>query len=181
MKGYGRMHNYKWKVSGLVVAGLGLVLWLAHYFTDFVLVEKYNTDQHSFMFWWITLAGLYLTAFSKEKYDDERVKAIRAKSMQAGFTLAMAVLLSVSLTEFLAVDMSFEANAIIIIPTFCLVFYLLLFHVGLYFDNLWDYSDDDAGIFKNAKGDKKQLNYIIYFVILALLLGLAIFENFAGK
>lgn len=177
MIGYGRMHNYKSKVAGLVIAAVGLVLWLVQYYTQFTVIAKFSSRQHNFMFWWITLFGLYLAAFSREKNDDERVKAIRAKSMLVGFNLVIAVLLSLSLASWLTTDLSFDYSSLIIIPTFCIIFYLLFFHVGLYFDNLWDYSDQDEHPFKARKKDKTQLRYIIFLSIIAILLGLAIYEK----
>lgn len=181
MKGYGRMHGYKGKVTGLVITGIAIAAGLIHYYTGFSFSQKIDADKHSMLFWWITLFGLYLAAFSKEKNDDERVKAIRAKSMLVGFNLSMAVLLSISMTAWLATDFVLDAGAIMILPTFCLVFYLLFFHIGLYYDNMWDYSDEDYHMFKMKNTNRNQLSYILYIVLIAILLGLVVFEKLGGQ
>ncbi len=174
MIGFGKMHGYKTKVAGLVIAGAGIAFWAINSFAELKLMPKMTAEQQGYMIWWIVLFGLYMAAFSKEKNDDERVKAIRAKSMLVCFNLSMAVLMSMSIVLFIEDNMVFRASDIIIVPTFCIVFYLLMFHVGLYFDNAWDYKEDTNHV-SLGKGKTGRL-YLVIVLLAALVLGYALYQ-----
>ena len=174
MIGFGKMHGYKTKVAGLIIAGAGVAVWVIHRFNSLNLVPDMTHEQHGYLIWWIVLFGLYMAAFSKEKNDDERVKAIRAKSMLVCFNLSMAVLMSMSMVLFLEDHMVFQAADIIILPTFCIVFYLLMFHIGLYFDSAWDFKEDTQQL-TLGKGRSGML-YLVIILFTAVVIGYALYQ-----
>lgn len=174
MIGFGRLHSHWVKVAGLTLSGIAMALWVIHYFVQLSFTNAMTPEQHGYLFWWFTLVGLYMAAFSHEKNDDERVKVIRAKSMLASFNLAMAFCISMSMLLFIEGDVTFHVSDLIILPTFCIVFYMLFFHLGVYYDKVWLYREE-KGLF-GGPGDKT-FRYLIYVLIAGILLGLAIFKT----
>lgn len=177
MKGYGKMYSYRYKVAGVAIAGIGLLLWTAHQIAEFEVIKKFDFSQHSFMFWLIVLFGLITAAFSLEKNDDERVKAVRAKSMMMSFSLTMTILMAVSYAFFIS-NTQIDASALIIVPSFSIIFYHLHFNFGIYNDAHWDYGYETWSPF-SKKGSWKQKSFIIFVVITALITGFLIYETIA--
>jgi hypothetical protein len=84
----------------------------------------------------LTALGLYFVAFSKEKVDDDRVKAIRGKALQGGFGVLVAMMISLSFIAIIKPSFLFSgANELSVIALVGLISYLLIFDTGLYFDN----------------------------------------------
>ena len=176
----GRMSGYGSKIAGIVVAAVGTVTLVVNNFVPLQFIPDFDASQHGFLYWWVVLMGLYMMAFSKEKNDDERVQAVRAFAMRVAFTMAMTSLLSISITAWIAVDMSFDAGNLLIIPTFCLLMYHVVFHLGIYFDGVFKYSNHhDIALPKPSK--QKGWQYILYFSIIAILLGLMAYKTFIAK
>lgn len=180
MLNMGRMHGYGFKVAGMILAAIATLALIINHFLNLQVVPEFDTEQHTFMYWWLTLFGLYIMAFSKEKHDDERVQAVRAFAMRIAFTLAMASMISIALTAWLAKDMTFNAGNLLIIPTFCLLLYHIVFHLGIYFDGVFRFSNHhDYALPKGKKN--KGIQYIVYFLIIAILLGMMAYEAFIAK
>ena len=96
--------------------------------------------------------------------------------MRAAFTLAMASTMSIAITAWAVKDMSFKASDLLILPTFCLLMYHVLFHIGIHFDGVFKYSNHpDIALPKPQK--EKGFGYILYFVIIAILLGLMAYKT----
>lgn len=174
MKGYGKMYSYNYKLVGIIIAGIGLLLWLVHHIVKFEIIKKFDYAQHSFLFWLIVIVGLFTAAFSLEKNDDERVKAVRAKSMMVSFSLTMTTLLAASYAFFIS-NSELDASALIIIPSFSIIFYHLYFNIGVYNDKLWDFGDGTWAPFSKKANWKEKL-FIIIVVITALVTGFLIQE-----
>lgn len=147
------MYDYRAKVSGMVIAGVGLVALVAQKLTHFTLLRQYDADQHFNFLIFLTTMGLFTVMFSKEKIEDERVQAVRSKSLLYAFLLAagtpIAFAMLMSLDPASMIDSGALTNAGILEQARLLMFYpaagislyLVMFHIGLYFDSAWDYED----------------------------------------
>ncbi|MBL7682793.1 MAG: hypothetical protein JNK00_05495 [Flavipsychrobacter sp.] len=174
MKGFQTLASHKSKIAGLVVLSVGLVITIVQKLHPFIVIPKYDADKHLSLSLWIIVVGMYLTAFSQEKFEDERVKMIRAKSLQMVMMLMSATFIAFSLTSITQDMGDFDAMTILLFPSIYLAMYLAVFHIGLYFDNLWDYEDKRMGIWDNIKKNKKPIiifqliSYAIIFLIFLL-------------
>lgn len=176
---FGRMHSYKMKLFGTAMAVASALLLAFHYFiTPLSLVNSMNEDQHGFLFWWFTLYGLFIMAFSREKHEDERTVAVRAKSMRMALMIALGTPLAISVVTWIEEQYTFGGGDLIIVPTFCLVLYHVLFNIGLHFDHLWDYGEDNVPA---TKVKKTSWHYLIYISLIAILLGLMVYETIATR
>jgi hypothetical protein len=156
MRGIQMMYGYKGKVAGMIIAGIGLILLIVQKLTHFIVFAKLNSDQHFNALLWFTMLGLFTIMFSKEKIEDERVQYLRTKSLMYAFCLMIAATMAFALTVTLmptqdpemAKGVTLSADDIIqagrmmmFYPAVALVIYLVMFHIGLYFDDAWDYED----------------------------------------
>ena len=154
MRGYKIMYNHKGKTYGMIVAGLGIIALLVQRLTQFTVIAQLNSGQHYNVLLWITLAGLFTMAYSHEKVEDERVKQIRAKAlaiafmmetgtiMAFGFAMSIAAQKAALDKEVLDVAAYVEGGRLIMFfPAVAISLHLIIFHIGLYFDQHWDYSD----------------------------------------
>lgn len=167
MRGFKTMNDYRTKVAGMITAAAGVVLTIVQKLTDFTVLKNTDVEQHRYLCIWIALAGLYMMAFSREKFEDERVKKIRAGSVQVVIMLMMGMLLAVSLTAVMAKDFDFPAIMLMLIVGFYLIFYLIIFHIGLYYDKMWMYDADEVSIKENVK---KNIWVNILFAIVAVII-----------
>lgn len=170
------MYDYRGKIAGVIVSVVGLAGIFSERLFHWVMLKKFTWQQHLALWQWVTLFGLFIIAYSKEKYDDDRAKAIRLKALQIAFMLQQSVTLAMGLTGSIARE-PMDGPILFIIGAFGIITYLLLFHVGLYFDVLWDFDDSSRSrnIFKNI--GKNKWSFLVYLLICAVtLLLLTIFE-----
>lgn len=148
------MYDYRGKVAGMIIAGISLVILLIQKFTDAIVTNKFNADQVYNMILWCFILGLFCVAFSYEKIEDERVKQIRSKAMAAafmiesgsllafGFTMSTAAQKEGALKEVMDATYYVELGRMLMfMPAVAIALHLVMFHVGLYRDQYWDYSD----------------------------------------
>ena len=176
MKGMLVMYDYKGKIRGIIISALGLAGLISERLWHWTVIEKFNWEQHLTIFKWVTLLGLMIIGYSKEKYEDDRAKAIRAKALQIAFMLQQSVMLAMGLTMSLHKE-PMDGDILFIMAAMGTLMFLLLFHVGLYFDLLWDFDDTarEKNIFKNIGKNKWSLLAYLVIAAVALLLT-AIFE-----
>ena len=154
MRGYKVMYNYKGKVKGMIMAGVGLTALLVQKFTHFTVTGKLNSGQHYNILLWVTLAGLFTMAYSHEKVEDERVKQIRARALAIAFMVETAAIMAFGFALSIAAQKAGMDNEVMdaaayiewgrllmFFPAVAIAMHLIIFHVGLYFDQHWDYSD----------------------------------------
>lgn len=176
MKGMKVMYSYKGKIAGVVISALGFAALLIEKSTVWLPIKKYNHLQHLALFQWITLLGLFTIAYSKEKYDDDRAHAIRLKSLQIAFALQQAVVLAMALTGSLHPE-PMDYSILFAMAAIGIIMYLLLFHFGLYFDELWDFDDKSTLANKLKNIQKNKWSLLVYLVISAvMMLLLTLFE-----
>lgn len=156
MKGINMMHGYGGKVTGMVIAIAGLITLAIQKITSFVVIEKFTSDQHFNLLLWVTTMGLMTMAFSKEKHEDERVHMIRSKSfmtvlafmMVLTLTFGLGVSLMSSVPEYkngvtlTHADIIEAGRVLLFYPAVTLVLHLVMFHIGLYYDNNWSYENE---------------------------------------
>ena len=175
MKGFTIMYDYRGKVAGYIVSAIGLIAMVAERIHPFVLKAKWNAEQHYSLFVWVTLFGLFLVAYSKEKVDDERTKLIRLKALQIAFMVMTGTIMAFALATSLATEkIDIRGQDLNLIPAIGIVMYLLLFHTGLYFDDVWEY--EDKGLFNNLKNiPKNKWGILAYFIVCAIAMLLLTF------
>jgi hypothetical protein len=161
------MASYPNKILGLVITTVGIISLAVFAIHGPIEYISHPAGGRQFnLFLTILLFGMYLTAFSKEKNDDERVQAIRAKALQMAFGLLTGTMAAFSMASSLAnVPMDADINVISCVAIFGLAIYLAVFHIGLYFDPAWTYNDDTVLV--NIRKNKKF--FVIYFSILIIL------------
>jgi hypothetical protein len=175
MKGFTTMYDYRGKISGIIISAIGLALMVAERIHPFTISGKWNPEQNYSLFLWIMMLGLFLIMYSKEKIEDERNKLIRLKAFQISFMIMVGTMLAFCLTSGTAnqTDLKMEGKDLYIFPAIGIFTYLLVFHVGLYFDEAWDY--EDKGLITNLKNIKRNgLGYLAYLVVCIILMILLI-------
>ncbi|MBN9482671.1 MAG: hypothetical protein BGO70_07340 [Bacteroidetes bacterium 43-93] len=165
MKGFNSLASYKNKIAGLVILSIGLLVTIVEKLHPFTVVAKWNADTHLAACIWIIVFGMYMTAFSREKFEDERVKKIRARALQTTMMLLTGTTLAFSLTVITQNLGDLDVMILLMMPAIYLAIYLAMFHIGLYFDEMWDYDEKPVGIIENFKKNKKS---IIIFQLLSL-------------
>src|SRR5215217_3802236 len=168
MKGLQLMYNHKYRKYYIIVSALGLIGMIGEKIAPFVLLKKMTPEQHYYLFLWLTLGGLLVIGFCKERYDDDRAKMIRLKALQLSFLIMVSTLLAFALTMSFVVttaatattattpaeDIS-DASVFFMFPGVGIICYLLTYYVGLYFDQFWDFEDKERSIWQNIKAIPK--------------------------
>jgi hypothetical protein len=156
MKGQKMMYSYRWKVFGMLTAAISFTLLVIQKYTDFIIISRFNSDQHFNILLWVVVFGLFIMMYSYEKQEDERVKAIRAKSIMLvfmvmfGATMAFGLTMSIVAAEemepttFSQQDMIEMSRILMYYPACAVVLYHIIFQMGLHFDDEWDYNDDSS-------------------------------------
>lgn len=184
MRGYKVMYNYQGKIKGMAIGGAGLIALVVQKFTHFTVTEKLSSDQHYNILLWITLAGLFTMAYSHEKVEDERVKQIRAKALAIAFMMETAAAMAFGFAMSIGAEKAgldkevMDAAAYIewgrlfmFFPAVAIAMHLIIFHIGLYFDQHWDYSDHIT-VWQNLK--KNPLH-----ILATIIAGVALIEIIA--
>ncbi len=109
--------------------------------------------------------------------------------MMTGFMFTCAIILgfavNVSLFPYIApeaflgvtfgkADYSYMSMLLMVFPAFSIISYLILFNIGLYFDQHWEY-DDDISIKENFRKNKKyaiakSIFWIIMFFVTLMVI-----------
>lgn len=184
MKGMNIMYGYKWKVIGMIMTTVFTIALTVQKLTDFTIVNKLNSAQHFNFLLWLAIFGLVLIAFSKEKNEDERVHSIRTKSFMFAFLMILGSTLAFGLTVTimplqsdmaqgvtLSPDDIIEAGRwLMFYPAVGLVLHLVMFHVGVYFDQNWDYENETwslAGLWKHKR--IRLITIVVGIIIIELI------------
>lgn len=156
------MYSYKWKIISAWIAAVSFILLVIQKLTSFTVLPKFNAHQHFNILAWFTIFGLFGMMFSHEKHEDERVKQIRAKSVMYVFMLMFGATLAFGLTLSLATatevepvtitveDMVEFSRILMYYPACAVIMYHIIFNMGLYYDDEWDY-EDNTNVIDNIK------------------------------
>jgi sterol desaturase/sphingolipid hydroxylase (fatty acid hydroxylase superfamily) len=174
MKGMTVMYEYRAKKWGVALSAIGLLLLIAERIHPFVLMAKYSATQHRAIFQWVAFLGLVVIMYSKEKYDDERAKAVRLKAMQIAFMMQISLIMSMALVSNMVVEVGNVGIGSGILFAFAglgIFTYLLVFYTGIYFDTFWDY--EDRTLWQNLSGiSRNKWGMLIYLAIGAIVITL---------
>lgn len=170
MKGMTIMYEHRAKKWGVAISLVGLLLLVAEKVHPFSLMQKYTPVQHTAAFQWFMLLGLFCVIYSKEKYDDDRAKAIRLKAMQIAFMMQTGVTLSTALVGYFIKDAAaIPPGLLFLIAALGAFTYLLVFHFGLYFDEHWDY--EDRSLWNNLRNiGRNKWGMLLYLAIGAVVM-----------
>lgn len=168
MKGMTSMYSHEWKARGFFISGVGLGGMILERIRGVIIFNKLSVEQHHDVFQWIMLFGLIVVIYSKEKYEDDRAKMVRLKAFQIAFGVQQGVILAMAFTGSISKKpMGLEAPDLYVFGALGIILYLLIFHVGLYFDFLWDY--EDRGLVENFKNmNKNKWGLLVYLLLAAI-------------
>ena len=140
------LQSYKVKIVGLIVSMLAAILMAVFKsFKNLILINSLDNSQHFQLFIWLSISGLFLIAYSKEKNEDARVKIIRSKSLQIAFGFLVSTLLAVNLVGIISSSFSINVSQdMSLIAAVGILTYLLCFYIAIYFDPNWTYNDDSV-------------------------------------
>jgi hypothetical protein len=175
MKGMKVMYDYNGKIKGIIISAVGLALTISEKIHPWAVISRYTADEHLAFFKWVALLGLVTIAYSKEKLEDDRSTAIRLRSLQIAYMLQTAVILGMALTLSHSPE-PIDASILFMMAAIGVVMHLLLFHIGLYFDDLWEYNDTTTLGERLRNIGRNKWSLLVYLAISgAMLLSLTIF------
>lgn len=177
MKSYALMplHSFQVKIVGAVISLIAIILLLLVNFIDgLVLIPKPDGMQVDILLW-INAMGLFFIAFSKERYEDERVSLVRDRTYRSTLGMMLAVMFAISITDALVRPQSQAVHPIQVFPTMLiitLIYHLIIFYFRLYSNVNMDV--EEQTVVQNVKNNR--LLYIIFLTInvIALLILLII-------
>jgi len=177
-----KLAENKHKKPSIIIAGIGFGLAIAEAITEATIIPKLSAGFHILICLCIAFTALMTLALCKEKEEDERVKAIRAKAMMKGFVFTCSVTIAFSINialfpfiapeafeglTFARADYAYMGMLFMAFPAFAVVSYLVLFNYGLRNDEGWDYNDEMTPVESFRKNKKYTL--IINIIMLLLL------------
>jgi uncharacterized membrane protein len=155
------LQGYWGKIFGFVLSIIALIVAVLNHFYDFHIIHNADKNDHTIWFLWFFGFGLYMMMMSKEKKEDERIKKIRAKSMQIFIAATLTPVLTIGM--FAPIDRTFQmfnTSTVQIILILGLIIYNIYFNYSVRFDPKWNYND--GGAVDNLKSSPK-----IFWLILA--------------
>ena len=171
MKGLTTMYDHRGKILGFIISAIGLCAMVVERVSQLTFIRDWNVKQHYYLFFWVTLLGLVLIAYSREKEDDERAQSIRLKAVQFSFIFLLAILMSLGLTAELngAEKVPLEGSLLLFLAGMALLTYLFLFHIGLYRDDAWEY--ENKGLWYNLSHIPRNIwGILLYFLIMTVIM-----------
>ncbi len=165
------MYDYRGKIAGGVIAVAAAIATLVQKLTHITVFKKLDQEQHYFLGILFVVVGLYTMAFSREKNDDERVKQVRARSLQIAFMFYSGIMIALAFNGIIFRDLVFDGSSLLFVSAFGIAFYLIIFHIGIYFDSVWDYGEE-PGILNNIKKNK-------WYVLLTIIGGITLISLIA--
>ncbi len=129
------VHSYRLKIYGIIISVIAIALMIVLKLNDtFSLSTAITRDAQFNYLLLINCFGLFLIAYSKERYEDERTQILRDKTFRLSFVFLLAILLSNSFTA-----MAFNLDPSVynissIVPfdvTIALSFQLIVFYIRI--------------------------------------------------
>ncbi len=169
MKGIALMYGPSWKKVGIIISAIGLIFLMVERLFGVIIFKELSLIQHSALFEWVMLLGLIMIIYSRERDEDDRTKMVRLKSFQLAFIIMVGLMMNSGLLKIMNPDrdMSDGSGALIKMSALGTILYLLSFHIGLYFDVLWEYQD--VGIWANLQNIKKDKWGIVTYLLICAI------------
>ena len=161
--------NHRFKLLGLILSGLGLLLFIILKILHFSYEEGW--EYRIFVInHFVIIFGMVMIMYSSESNDDERVKLIRHSLLKFFFALMICgIMLYVTLTSLDRVNGSFF-NILYIIEVVLLI-YLITFRLSLRTNPAW--------IFRESKAIKTR--FIVMGASIGFLIGWIIYAAITFK
>ena len=155
--------NHRFKLFGLILSSLGLILFVVLKVLNYSYEEGWE-DRIFVINHFIIVFGMVMIMYSSENKDDERVKLIRHSMLKFFFALMICgIMLYVTLTSLESVNGSFYI--ILYIIEAVLLGYLAAFRLSLRTDPSW--------IFRQSPANKSR--FIVMGTAILFLLGWIIY------
>jgi hypothetical protein len=127
--------NHRFKFLGLVLASVGIILFVILKILDYSFVEGWE-DRIFMINHFVIVFGMVMIMYSSESNDDERVKLIRDSLLKFFFALLIcAIMLYVIMTSLESLKGSFYG--ILYIIEIVLAGYLMTFRISLRTNPSW--------------------------------------------
>ena len=150
--------DHKFRIFGLLISVVAIILLIALHILNYQYEEGWH-DRIFIINHFIIVFGLYMTMFSKEIHDDERVQKIRYNLLKVNYTLTICGILGyISVTTLDRVE--FSIYIVFYIIETVLIVYQLLFRYCLATNPNW--------IFKETTRSKFA-GYYLFFSLLFLV------------
>ncbi|MDC1068572.1 hypothetical protein OAQ99_05365 [Candidatus Kapabacteria bacterium] len=161
------MQGYWGKQFGLFLPAIATLFILVFSLTDYKVFKTIDNWQHIMLSLSLLSIGLFNMMMSKEKLEDERVKKIRAKSMQ--MFISAILIPNISFSFIMAFDEDFGGVGLFhgTIP-FALLLYNIYFNYSLRFDPQWNYNE--GGATDNFKSDKSSIIILTILFFAAIII-----------
>lgn len=164
--------SHKAKIFGIILTILAVILLALEKMTHLVFYKNFTPQQYDKMLSLLVVVGLFLTSFSKEEVDDDRVRHVRAKALQVGFVLILSVIIALNFATIIAPRVPLDYN-LSLIALIGISGYLITFNIGLRLDPTWMYADEPLAT--NVRNNKAFfLVYLLVFILLSISLLLCI-------
>jgi hypothetical protein len=134
--------NHRFKLLGLILSGLGLILFIILKILDYSYEEGWE-DRIFIINHFVIVFGMVMIMYSRESNDDERVKLIRHSLLRFFFALLVCgIMLYITLTSLDRFKGSFYG--ILYIIEGALAGYLLVFRYSLRTNPSWIFRESHA-------------------------------------
>ena len=129
------VHSYRHKIFGIIISVIAIALMIVLKLNDtFSFSTAITRDVQFNYLLLINCFGLFVIAYSKERYEDERIQILRDKTFRLSFVFLLAMLLS---NSFIAMAFNLDPsvyNISSIVPfdvTLALSFQLIVFYIRI--------------------------------------------------
>lgn len=138
--------NHKFRILGLVISGIAILLFIVLKILNFEYEESWH-DRIFILNHFIIIMGFFMIVYSKEVFDDDRVQKIRYGMLKWSYALTISVILAyvgvTTLDRF-----QFSAYVILYIIEIVLILYLVLFRVLLLKNPEWVFKQKTINKFR---------------------------------
>ncbi len=168
------MYDHRGKIGGAIIATLALLIIITERVSGITMhLGRLDNTKLSAIFEWLLLVGLFLMVFSKEKNNEEQASKIRLKAFQIAFGVSHTVILGVALCVAFSTKLVIGSSELFSIASIGILIYLIFFHFGLYFEDLWE--TENVGLWQNLKSLKKnKMSVLAYFILCIIFFALLI-------
>lgn len=168
MKAFNTVIPHTYKIVGYVMAATGLLAAILYGATDIKIIPAMDSEPYVNLSFIFLAMGLYWSGMSREKHEDERVKAIRSRAIAITFVLLVNSILAFSISQLMFTDHTISIRSLLFMLLIPLAFYHVAFNIGLYRDSNWEYNEEE----RQPTPDKQKV--YLYLIVSAFVIGFII-------
>lgn len=162
------MQGYWGKLFGIYISILALLFLLIFIFTDLLLFKTLDKTTYILCSIWLFSLGQFSMMMSKERVEDERVKKIRAKSMQMFIMALLTPMMTMGFFATIDSDFGGGLGNNLAFISLSLFLYNIYFNYSLKFDPQWNYNE--GGSVDNFKTDKRSLVFLTILFLAVIII-----------